>query len=110
MTKKTKNTKTAPVATPAPMVPVAAVPEAEKIWNEIKDKEIEMFALPNQTVSQHCTPFPVEPSKLYLTIRSSAVLPSLEAACGSGYVVEMADRFVIVKRAEPSLASLLPKR
>ena len=72
-----------------------------EIWNEIKDKNIEMFALPDQKVHMHCRPVPVEPSKLYLLINSSAVLPSLEVAAGKKYTVELADKFVIVSRVAP---------
>lgn len=108
--KKNKNTKLAskkevevlaavPVSVPAmPAVPVKS--EAELIWDEIKLRPIEMFALPNQTVAQHCAPVPVEPTRLYLTVRSTATLPSLEAAIGKAYEVSLADRFVIVSRAQ----------
>lgn len=76
--------------------------EAGEIWEEIKNKPISMFGLPGQFVELHCTPVTVEPSKLYLTIRSQAVLPSLEAALGSAFSVEMADKFVIVARVAKS--------
>jgi len=76
--------------------------EAEKIWDEIRSLPIQMFGLPNQTVAQHAVPFPIEPSKLYLTIRSSATLPSLEVAVGDRFTVEQADRFVIVARKSAS--------
>jgi hypothetical protein len=72
---------------------------AGDIWNEIKDKNIEMFALPDQTVSMHCRPVPIEPTKLYLTASSTSVLPSLETAVGKKYVVELVDRFITVSRA-----------
>lgn len=78
---------------------------AGDIWKEIKDRTIEMFALPGQIVSMHCHPVPIEPSKLYLMPNSTAVLPSLEAAVGKGYTVESADRFIVVARATPSLTS-----
>lgn len=78
--------------------------EAGKIWAEIKDKDIEMFALPAQKVSDHCEPVNIEPSKLYLTIRSSAALPALEFSCGKEYSVQMNDRFVIVSRATTPLS------
>lgn len=74
--------------------------EADKIWDEIKNKPILMFALPNQFVFQHCNQVPVEPSKLYLTIRSTATLPSLETAIGNKFSVELADKFVIVSRVK----------
>lgn len=77
---------------------VSTQTEAEKIWDEIRNLPIQMFGLPNQTVAQHAVPFPIEPTKLYLTIRSSATLPSLEVAVGNGFTVEQADRFVVVAR------------
>lgn len=72
---------------------------AGQIWNEIKDKNIEMFALPNQVIGMHCHPIAVEPSRLFLVANSTAVLPSLEMAVGNKYTVEQADRFIIVARA-----------
>ena len=102
-TKKTKTTTVKPSVVAAPVVvpqapPVQVKTEAEKIWEEIQHKPIEMFALQNQFIYQHCTPVAVEPSKLYLTIRSTATLPSLEAAIGTGFTVELADKFVIIAR------------
>lgn len=73
--------------------------EAGVIWDEIKDKAIEIFALPNQTISMHATPSPVEPSRLYLLTRSSSVLPVIEMTIGKNYTVELADKYTIVARA-----------
>ena len=92
----------APVPVPVP-VPVPAKTEAEKIWEEIKFRSIQMFGLPGQTVEQHCTFVTVEPSNLYVTIRSSATLPSLEAAVAPDFTVELADKFIIVKRVPKPL-------
>lgn len=72
---------------------------AGEIWDEINGKNIEMFALPNQVVSMHVHPVFIDPSKLYLTLNSTAVLPSLESAIGNKYTVELADKFVVVARA-----------
>lgn len=72
---------------------------AGQIWNEIKDLSIEMFALPEQVVHMYCNPVIIDPSKLYLLMTSSAVLPSLETAVGKKFNVELADKFVIVTRA-----------
>lgn len=102
-TKATK--KAAPVVAPpvAPAAPVHAPvlvqkTEAEKIWDTIKNLPIHMFGLPAQIVGQHCTPVPVEPSRLYVIARSPAVLPSLETAVAVvGLEVEMADKFIIVR-------------
>lgn len=73
--------------------------EAGNIWNEIKDKSIEMFALPDQTVSMHVHPVEIEPSKLYVLLTSTAVLPSLETALGKKYIVELVDKYCTVARA-----------
>lgn len=73
--------------------------ESGKIWSEIKDKSIEMFALPNQKVHQYCQPKPVDPDKLYLVSTATSVLPALELAIGKDYAVELANRFIIVTRA-----------
>lgn len=77
--------------------------EADKIWDEIKDKKIDMFALPDQIVSQYCDPAIVEPSKLYLRTTASSTLPSLEAAIGKNYAVELVDKYVVVSRVKTSL-------
>ena len=72
--------------------------EAGKLWSEIKDKPLEMFALPGQTINQHAQPFPVEPSKLYLVTRASSALPAIETALGNTYTVELVDKYVVVSR------------
>ena len=83
-------------AASAPVLPVKT--ESEKIWNEIKNLPIQMFGLPNQTVVQHCTPVSVDPSRLFLTVKSTSTLPALETTLGSNFTVELADKFVIVAR------------
>lgn len=81
---------------------IMAEAEAGKIWGEIKDRPIEMFALPGQQVQMHCRPVPVDPARLFLLPTSTAVLPSLEAAIGNRYAVELADKYIIVTRAPVS--------
>lgn len=52
--------------------------EATKLWNRIKELPIEVFALPDQTVEMYCRYVPVDPQKVFVLIKSSAVLPALE--------------------------------
>lgn len=93
----------------APAKPTAPAEEAVKapptdsdlIWQEIKNLPIEMFALPDQFVGQYCTPVPVDPTRLYLLLRTSAVLPSLEESVKKNFTVEMADKWAIVSRRPP---------
>jgi hypothetical protein len=72
---------------------------AEKIWEEIKDREVNMFALPGQKINTFCSPVVVEPSKVYLTFTVTSFLPALETALGPSYKVEMAGRFLTVSYA-----------
>jgi hypothetical protein len=100
--KKPAAVATVPVVVPTPPKPtfeqLAADTEAGRIWDEIKNREIEMFALPDQRVWQHCDPILIEPTKLYLRTRSTSVLPSLETACGKKFEVELVDKYVTVAR------------
>lgn len=80
--------------------------EANKIWKEVKNIPIAMFGLPNQIISQYCVPTPVDPSRLYLMLTASAVLPSLESAVAPKYTVELAGKYVIVA---PAIDPLLRK-
>lgn len=95
--------------------------EAQLIWDEIQNLTIQMFGLPGQTVSHHCTQVPIEPTHLYVTIRSPAVLPALEVSLkehadnvaaimrrsggvnNSVFTVEQADKYVIIGRAKQPL-------
>lgn len=72
---------------------------AGDIWNEIKNLNIDMFALPNQKVYMHCHPITIEPTKLYLVTNSSAVLPSLETALGKNFNIKLTMKFLIVSKS-----------
>ena len=74
--------------------------EASKIWSEIKDKDILMFALPGQKVSHYCSPVVVEPTKLYLLVTATSVTPSLEAAIGDKYSVDLVNKYTVVSRSK----------
>lgn len=69
---------------------------ADKIWDEIKDLKIEMFALPNQQVHHYCKPVSIDPDKLFLVVTAGSVLPSLETAISPKYTVEKQDKFLVV--------------
>lgn len=80
-------------------VKVAEKTVADRIWDEIKNKKVNMFALPNQTVSSYCNVVTIEPSKCYLEYTVPAILPALEAALGAEYKVDVAGRFITVVHA-----------
>lgn len=73
--------------------------EAGAIWNEIKDKAIDLFAIPDQKIHQHAAPYPIEPSKLYLITKATSALPAIETAVGNKFNVELMDKYVVVSRA-----------
>lgn len=73
--------------------------EADKIWTEIKDKQVQMFALPNQTVASYCQPTKVDPTRCFLISKAAAIIPALEEALGKAYTVEVMDKYVVVARA-----------
>ena len=76
----------------------SAKTEAMKIWDEIKDLTLDLYSLPNQIVSSYFTPFMIEPSRLYLTMKASAALAALEEELAGRFTVEMVDKFIVVAR------------
>jgi len=73
---------------------------AEKMWSDIKDTPLEMFALPKQFAHMYCEPIAIEPSKLYLKYKVPAVLPALEEALKGNYTVERLDKYLCISPAE----------
>jgi len=74
------------------------VTEAEKIWNEILNVQLDMFSLPEQNVQKYCKPVAIEPTKLYVTSSVQSVVPALEAAIGKKFDIEVAQKFIIISR------------
>ena len=77
--------------------------EGDKIWDEIKNKEVLMFAIPNQIVNKYCEPIPLDPSKCFLKYKVSAFIPALEVAIGanqknSKYNLEVQGDYIVVSR------------
>ena len=70
---------------------------SDKIWEHIKNVQLDLFSLPNQFVNKHCTPTTVEPSKLYLTLSTPAVLPALEEALKGHYSVYLLEKWTVVE-------------
>jgi hypothetical protein len=93
-----KKTQVEDKQVPEKKAPEKKVTEAEKIWNEIVDCQLEMFSLPDQTVRKYCSPVTIEPSKLYITASVQAVVPALETAIGKKFDIEMATKYIIISR------------
>lgn len=73
-----------------------SVTAAEKMWSDIQNLTLDIFALPGQSVKDHCSPVSLDPNKCYLEVKSPAVLPALESAVGNKYAVEKVDRFIVL--------------
>lgn len=74
--------------------------KSEEIWEEIKNKEVLMFALPNQTVNMYCKPVSIDPNRLFLEFRTTSFFPALEAALGNKFNIELVNKWLVVTRNE----------
>ena len=75
--------------------------ESGKIWKEIKDLPIDMYALADQRVKDHVQMKPIPGGVLFLKPKSQAVIASLGPSIGNKYSVNSADAgFITVERVE----------
>ena len=62
---------------------VTEVRKSDVVWNQVKDMSIEMFGIPQQTFGQYCKRvMETDPEVVYLILKASAVLPTLEENIG----------------------------
>ncbi len=66
------------------------VTKADKIWEDIKSLQIKIYALPNQRVADHVERLKGPTSEVFLKLRASAVLTSLETALLSHKAIKAA--------------------
>lgn len=70
----------------------------QKIWDDIKGKQISLFALPPKLVSELCEPVIIPGTDtLFLKIKISSVLPALEEAVKGKYTVVLGEKYCEVK-------------
>ena len=95
-----KKVKRSDAVTPETASTPATGTVAQKLWEKLENMQVEMFALPGQTVKQYCEPIPIEDSKLYLkpTKAPGAFLPALETALGNSYNIELVDQYIVVSQ------------
>jgi len=72
--------------------------EADRLWQEISSTKVDMFSLPNQTVEMHASPVQVEPSALYVQLKSPAAFPAIDQVLSARYDLEQVDRFIKITR------------
>lgn len=87
--------------------------EAQKMWEEIKNLRINMYAIPNQTIEGHVTRFEGDPRVLYLRPKTSAVIVALEEVLAGHFDIEQTEaNFICVTRTKkitPAPAAIEPK-
>jgi hypothetical protein len=69
----------------------------KKVWDEIKDKNIDVFAMTSK-ISEFCEYVDIDPVKCYLKCKASAALPALETALGPKYQCTLVEKWVVVEK------------
>lgn len=69
---------------------------SDVIWENIKDIQISLFALPAKRLSELCKRDTIEPSKCFLVPSAFSLLPILEEAIGDKYTCEMMQKYIII--------------
>lgn len=69
----------------------------KKIWEEIKDKNIDVFAMTSK-VEQYWEYVDIDPAKCYIVCKASAALPALETALGENFSVSQVEKYVLVEK------------
>lgn len=100
--KKQENVVKTEVVASVPEIVVPVPPsiflESKKMWEEVKDVQLNMFSLPDQKVSQYCQEVTVEPGKLYVLIKVSSVLTALEDALSEKFNIQPVGKYVVITR------------
>ena len=89
--------KTESTVVSAPVVPEKKQrTAADRIWDDIKEVEVAMFALPGQVVQDYCKQITIEPTRCYLLPTATSLLPVLEEKLKGKYVVELLNKYIVV--------------
>jgi len=74
--------------------------EADKIWEEIKDRPIDIFGLTNKKVSDYIVKIGIPDESLHVKLLVGAAIVGLEQSLGSDYDIELAEQqYLIISRA-----------
>jgi hypothetical protein len=72
---------------------------SKKVWDEIKDKDIDVFAM-TAKVSDFCEYMDIDPNKCYIKCKATATLPALETALGAGFQCTAVEKYILVEKIE----------
>lgn len=73
---------------------------ADKLWDEIKDLDVQMFALPPQKLASYAKRIDLDPGIVHVQLSIEAALPIIETTLGVKYAVTRHDKFVTISRVE----------
>jgi len=80
----------------------------EEIWNKIKSIPINLYALGNRPIEDHCILLPLTDSALHLRLKASAALPQIEEAIrhikmknGNSLLVEQHKDYIVITSVVP---------
>lgn len=103
--------KDADINKPAEQTKVAEQGKAAQIWDKIRNAPIEIYALPNQVVSNHVTREQkleaAVPDALHLILKSAAVLPALEESLNK-IRLSTKERFDISQQSMYTVVKIVP--
>lgn len=99
MNEESNDTKESKLTQQTKQVVAKEATAAQKLWNEIKNKKIGVFSLPEQPLHSQSTPVFLDPNILYLEYKNPSFIVSLEAALGPEYKVEHAHKYISVVKA-----------
>lgn len=69
---------------------------ADRVWEELEGKQIEMFSLPGQILRDHVERLTVAPNQLTLKPKSASVIVAVEKLIGNKYQLTMTNNGYIV--------------
>lgn len=76
---------------------------SQKIWEEIKDKSINVFSM-DQRVNQYFEFLDIDPIKCYLRCKASAALPALETTLGKKFACTLTDKqYILVEEVKDAV-------
>lgn len=97
--KTTAHTKVFVAAKPdVAKVEPTKMPVSIQIWNAIKDRELGLFGLSDQTVVKYCTPMDLDPNKCMLKYKVSSVIPALEEAVRRDFDFEVQSNYIVISK------------
>ena len=70
----------------------------DKLWEEIKDKPIDMFALPGKRVQDFVSKVMGTANSLLVSVKVGAAIPALEQTLGNTFKVVPDEKYVTVSK------------